>query len=222
MSTQIPALRVKDNGEASATSRLTRAVVDLVGYIPHSDEHHSPGPELRARKIAAAAANKAAIAAATLALPPGPIGWLTVIPELLAIWRIQRQMVADIAGAYGVGTELTPTQMLHCLFRHAAAQALRDVGVQVGARLLIQDLPMRLIERTAAKIGLGISRRIAGRGISRWLPVLGAIGVGMYARYDTREVARTTIALFSGDVEARPEPPRVKRARDGVASQVLE
>ena len=106
----------------------------------------------------------------TLALPPGPIGWLTIVPELVAIWRIQRLMVADIAAVYGVGADLTRSHMLYCLFRHAAAQALRDVGVQVGARLLIQDLPLRLIEKIAAKIGVSLSRRLVGRGITRWLP----------------------------------------------------
>ena len=210
MTLHIPALRVERKPDEPAGGHLTRALLDLVGYIPDTDERRSHGPQQRARKIAAAASNRAAIAAGTLALPPGSIGWLTIVPELVAIWRIQRQMVADIAGAYGVSAELTPSHMLYCLFRHAAAQALRDVGVQVGARLLIQDLPLRVIERVSTKIGLGVSRRIAGRGITRWLPVLGAIGVGAYAHYDTGQVARTAIALFGGDA---PRARRAKRAR---------
>jgi hypothetical protein len=43
---------------------------------------------------------------------------------------------------------------------------------------------------------------MAGRGIARWLPVVGAIGVGAYARYDTRQVARTAIALFGAHGDA--------------------
>ena len=153
--------------------------------------------------MASSAANQAALAAGTLALPPGPLGWLTIVPELVAIWRIQRQMVADIAGAYGVSAELTRSHMLYCLFRHAAAQAMRDVVVQVGARLLIQDVPLRVIERIAAKIGVSVSKRLVGRGIARWLPVIGAIGVGAYAYYDTGQVARTAIALFAAEAAER-------------------
>jgi hypothetical protein len=122
---------------------------------------------------------------------------LTIVPELVAIWRIQRQMVADIAAAYGASAELTRSHMLYCLFRHAAAQALRDVGVQVGARLLVREAPLRTLERVAAKIGIQLSRRVAGRGLSRWLPMVGAVGVGAYAYYDTRQVARTAIELFA-------------------------
>ncbi|WP_395680407.1 hypothetical protein [Dokdonella sp.] len=199
MSKQVPARRVDEDANSTLGERLTRAVLDLAGRIPATKEHAIRSPEDRVRAIAAAAANKAALAAGTLALPPGPLGWLTIVPELVAIWGIQRQMVADIAGVYGVSADLTRSHMLYCLFRHAAAQAVRDIGVQVGARLLVQDLPLRVIERIAARIGMSLSKRLVGRGITRWLPVIGALGVGAYAYYDTGQVARTAIALFSGE-----------------------
>ena len=209
MTKHVPARRV-DAAPTGLGERLTRVVLDVAGAVPATDEHASRTPDERARAIAAAAANKAALAAGTLALPPGPIGWLTIVPELAAIWRIQRQMVADIAGVYGVSADLTRSHMLYCLFRHAAAQAVRDVGVQVGARLLIQDLPLRILERVAKKIGLSLSKRLVGRGITRWLPVIGALGVGAYAYYDTGQVAHTAIALFSGEEVATSRRLRVK------------
>ena len=199
MAKNVPARRI--DAPQRLVDRLTHAILDVAGEVPDTSEHKSRGPAHRARAIASAAANRAALAAGTLALPPGPVGWLTIVPELIAIWRIQRQMVADIAGAYGVSAELTPSRMLYCLFRHAAAQAMRDVVVQVGARLLVQDVPLRLIERTASKIGLSVSKRLVGRGIARWLPVIGALGVGAYAYYDTGQVARTAITLFAAEAE---------------------
>jgi hypothetical protein len=74
--------------------------------------------------------------------------------------------------------------------------------VQVGARLLIQDVPLRVIERIAKKIGLSVSKRLLGRGIARWLPVVGALGVGAYAYYDTGQVARTAMTLFAAEAAA--------------------
>jgi hypothetical protein len=201
MAKNVPARRV--DAPQTLADRLTRAVIDLASEVPDTSEHKSRGPEHRARAIASSAANRAALAAGTLALPPGPVGWLTIVPELVAIWRIQRQMVADIAGAFGVSAELTPSRMLYCLFRHAAAQAVRDVAVQVGARLLIQDVPLRAIEKLAAKIGVSVSKRLVGRGIARWLPVIGALGVGAYAYYDTGQVARTAMDLFGADAASK-------------------
>jgi hypothetical protein len=199
MSQHVQARRVAPSDDRSLAARLGDAVLELASHVPASRERPAPGPQAHAHAIATSAANRAALAAGTLALPPGPLGWLTIVPELVAIWRIQRQMVADIAAAFGASTELTRSHMLYCLFRHAAAQALRDVGVQVGARLLVREVPLRTIERIAAKIGVHVSRRVAGRGISRWLPMVGAVGVGAYAYYDTRQVARTAIGLFADD-----------------------
>jgi len=197
MTKNVPARRV--DAPERLVERLTRAVLDIAGEVPASEEHKSRSPEQRARAIASSAANRAALAAGTLALPPGPVGWLTIVPELVTIWHIQRQMVADIAGTFGVSAKLTRSQMLYCLFRHAAAQALRDVAVQVGARLLVQDVPLRALERIAAQVGVSVSKRLMGRGIARWLPIIGALGVGAYAYYDTGQVAKTAIALFGAE-----------------------
>ena len=40
--------------------------------------------------------------------------------------------------------------------------------------------------------------------MSRWLPVVGAMGVGAYAYYDTRQVAKTAVALFEREIELAP------------------
>ena len=57
-------------------------------------------------------------------------GMLTVLPDLIAIWRIQAQMVSDIAGLYGKEVALTRAHMVYCLFRHATTQVARDVVVR--------------------------------------------------------------------------------------------
>ena len=54
-----------------------------------------------AEKIVREAAQKAAFLSGSLALPPGPIGMLTVLPDLYLIWKVQRQMVADIFALHG-------------------------------------------------------------------------------------------------------------------------
>ena len=82
-------------------SRVTRAILDFVSEVPTSKIGDSADPAAAAQRLASRAAQRAALAAGSLALPPGPLGWLTLLPELIAIWRIQAQMVSDIAAAYG-------------------------------------------------------------------------------------------------------------------------
>lgn len=182
---------------ADASSRIGRAIIDFVGHIPASRVHDSRHPEAEARQLARRAAQRAALTAGSLALPPGPLGWLTVLPELLAIWKIQAQLVSDIAAVYGRHAELGREQMLWCLFRHTTAQAFRDVAVRMGDRLLFRRLSHGMVERVARQVGMKLGRRALGESLSRWMPVVGAMGVGAYAWYDTQQVASTTITMMN-------------------------
>ncbi len=199
-STEIVPVRVTP--ESAASRSITEALLDLLGQLPGSHEAAASDPAARAQAIAEAAARRAGLVAGTLALPPGPLGWLTVLPELVAIWRIQAQMVADIAGCHGQAWRLTREQMLFCLFRHTAAQAFRDFAVRAGQRWIVQAAAAGAFRGALTVIGIKLSKRALGRGAARWLPVIGAVGVGAYAWYDTRQVARTAQALFAGDAAA--------------------
>ncbi|MEO8999261.1 MAG: hypothetical protein ABI227_04640 [Rhodanobacter sp.] len=181
-------------------NRVTQAILDFVSKVPDSKVGSSKDPASEARRLAQRAAQRAALTAGSLALPPGPLGWLTLLPELIAIWKIQGQMVSDIAAAYGRNHTLGREQMLWCLFRHTAAQAFRDVVVQMGDRLVFRRMSYGVAQRVAKQVGVKLTQRTISEGLSRWLPVIGALGVGAYAYYDTGQVASTAIALFSGDV----------------------
>jgi hypothetical protein len=187
-------------------SKIVEAILNFIGQIPSTDENKSHDPVERTRSITSAAATKAAMTAGTLALPPGPLGWLTILPELITIWKIQAQMVADIAGTYGKQAYLTREQMLYCLFRHTAAQAVRDLVMRVGERFFVRRVSLRTFQTIARKVGVRITQRVIGKSISRWLPIIGALGVGAYAYYDTGQVAQTAIGLFEGEIEIEPEP----------------
>ena len=193
-----------------AGAGLAKALTDFLGQIPASDLPHHASPEASARRIGINAARKAAMTAGSLALPPGPMGWLTVLPELVAIWKIQAQMVSDIAATYGRHAVLGREQMLWCLFRHSAAQAFRGIVVHSGNRLLFRSLTHGALRQLIRKIGLRMTQRSIGRGLARWLPLLGAAGVAGFAMRDTRKVADNAIELFShplGQLESEPVSP---------------
>lgn len=184
--------------------RIAQQILDFLSHIPRSSELPSEHPRARAEAIALAARRKAFLASSSLALPPGPLGWLTVLPELVAIWKIQAKMVSDIAAACGQHAELSREQMLYCLFRHAASQAVRDLVVRAGQRVIVHAATASAIRRVAERIGVKLSERALGSSLARMVPIAGALGVGAYAWYDTRQVARTAIAMFSREVEFIP------------------
>ncbi len=186
--------------------QLAQKLLEVIVHVPATAEPASETPEVRCRAIIRGAALKTAGTSGTLALPPGPGGMLTVLPDLVAIWKIQAQMVADIAGAYGQTAVLSPEQMLYCLFRQTASQAVRELVVRLGDRLAIRRVPQRVLRRALRQIGLKMAQRLAGRTVSRWLPVVGALGVAAYAYRDTVRVGHTAIALFSRAVALEDDP----------------
>jgi len=193
--------------EPLPASKLGELIFSFLGNIPDSDQELSPTPAASAAKVARSAATSAATTASALALPPGPLGWFTVIPEILAVWRIQARMVADIAAIYGQKTWLSREQMLYCMFRHAAAQAVRDIAVRVGERILIKTTSRETLRGVAQKIGVALGKKALGKGAARWIPLAGAAAVGAYAFYDTTQVARTAIKLFESAASPPPLPP---------------
>ncbi len=206
------------SGEAGTIEKITDAILEFVGHIPDTREERSQEPAKLARARAKSASMTAALAAGGLALPPGPLGWLTILPELVVVWKIQAQMVADIAALYGKTAALTREQMLYCLFLHMAAQAVRDLVVRVGERFLVRRATLQVLRGAAKAIGVRVTQRALGKGIARWLPIVGAVGVGAYVYFDTGEVASTAIELFEREVEVEPEPPADGSAGHGSAN----
>jgi uncharacterized protein (DUF697 family) len=186
----------------SAAEALSTLALDIAGRIPSSAQQAAVQPRLAARALTRAAANKAAMTSGTLALAPGPFGLLTVLPDLLAVWRIQSQLVSDIAAVYGQTATLSKEHMLYCLFKHSAAQAVRDLAVRAGDRWLVRKVSGALVQNVAQRIGARLSQKVLGNGAARFFPLLGAVGVGGYAYYDTTQVAASAIALFESGHEA--------------------
>ncbi|MBL8389446.1 MAG: hypothetical protein JNK17_14635 [Hydrogenophaga sp.] len=182
-------------------SPIGQAILSLIGKVPSSREPKSRQPAEDARRKANAAAAKAALAAGALALPPGVVGWLTILPEMMGVWKIQKQLVADIAAIYGKQDSLTPEQVVYCLFQHTAAQGVRDLVVRVGERTLVRKASPLLIRNITRRIGAKLAQKAAGKGAARWVPVIGAVGMGAYAYVDTAQVAATAIDLFEGVIE---------------------
>jgi hypothetical protein len=114
---------------------------------------------------------------------------------------VQAQLVADIAALHGKSTSLTREQMIYCLFRHSAAQLMRDLVVRIGERTLVQRASLRMIRGILEKVGIRLAQRAIGKGVARWLPIVGSVGVAAYAFYDTSQVGKTSIDLFASTIE---------------------
>ena len=192
--------------DADRHGPIIDALERVLADIPPAATGAAERPDSEAKAIAHRAAKRAAMLSGSLALPPGPLGFMTLLPDIYLIWQTQRQMVADIFGVYGRSAELTRTHMLYCLFRHAASQVLRDVAVRGSQRLIIRQLSGSALRQALGSVGASVSRRIAGNAAGRWIPLAGAAAVGAYAYWDTLQVANTAQRLLTSPIDAIAEP----------------
>jgi hypothetical protein len=185
---------------------VVEALENIVAGVPATRERAVEAPAAAARRLARQAATRAAAVSGTLALPPGILGLLTVLPDLVAIWRIQAQLVADIAGLYGKEMQLTRTHLVYCLFRHATTHVARDFAVRAGERFVIRQASSGALRSTIGSVGMSLTQRVVGTTASRWLPVVGAVAVAGYAYFDTMQVAKTAVKMLEvKTVEATAE-----------------
>ena len=173
--------------------QIVRVLENLTSTVPDPEQGHA-GRGARqdydqGGRLAVGAGRRCVGAAA------GPAGHADHHSGSRRVWHIQRQLVADIAACYGKTAEFSREAMIYCLFRHAAAQVVRDLAVRLGARLLLRRAVQTDGTLAAARRSWRVAAR-AGPRVSRWVPIAGAFGVGAYAFYDTTQVGRTAQALF--------------------------
>jgi hypothetical protein len=196
-----PVVRRSVAADQDSHGPIIEALERVLADIPASSAPRAELPDDAANAIARRAAKRAALLSGSLALPPGPLGFVTLLPDIYLIWQTQRQMVADIFGVHGRSAELTRTHMLYCLFRHAASHVLRDVAVRGSQRIVIRQLSGSALRSALGGIGSSVTQRIAGNAAGRWIPLAGAAAVGAYAYWDTLQVANTARRLLTAPID---------------------
>ncbi len=199
--------------EGTGKDAMANAIFDLVLQVPSSTESSLQNPVARAKAVSRTAARNASLVSGSMALPPGFLGWLTVLPELYGVWKLQAQMVSDIASIYGKKGTLGREQMLYCLFKHVSAQLFRDVVVRVGERVVVRQTSLKVLQSIAQQVGVKVTQAVLSKSISRFVPLIGAVGVGAYAYFDTLQVAKNAVELFERDLIIEAEPVTHKNGR---------
>ncbi len=204
---------LKKDESSSIQEMFNSVVFNLITDIPDSLLCPNRDPDARADILIKQAAIKAAAISTSLSIPAGFTGVLTSIPDIAAVWRIQAQLVSDIACTYGKFALLSREAMVWCLFRHSAASLLRDVAVRTGSRIVVQKLSLAALQKLLQKIGVKISANFLGRIALRAIPAIGAVGNGAYTYFDTNEVGKTAKSYFKA-LEGVEKPELVENSID--------
>lgn len=177
--------------------KITQLLLELLTNLPTP---RSSALTASSDQLIKTAALKAAAISGALSLPAGALAILTLLPDLVAVWKIQAQLVADIAAQSGKSNQLTRETLLYCLFGKDAF-ASEDLVVRIGQRYIVRRSSQKVFESFLGKIGLRIGRSLVGDRITRWIPFVGAAIIARYSFTDTAKVGRTAHELFSSLIE---------------------
>ncbi len=78
---------------------------------------------------------------------------------------------------------------------------------RVGERVLVKRVTFHVLQTTARKVGAKVTQRVTAKSVERWLPIIGTLGAGAYAYFDTAQVAAIAIELFQHDIDIDDVPP---------------
>lgn len=179
-----------------------------------ADGQAHPEPEKLVDEITKSAAWKTGSISATCSLPGGALGFLTLLPELIMIFRIQGYLIKDIASIYGKDAQMTRELLLFCLFKHGGAQLFRKFIEETGVKILIRPTTVRAFQAVLQKIGLDFTRRVLRKNMTRWVPLAGAAITGSFAYFDTKAIGKNAKEVFSKEIILLPEPLRESEAKE--------
>lgn len=148
--------------------------------------------------------NQNALIAGATNLIPGPLGMLATLPELVAIIRNQIQMIYDLGVAYGKESNLNATLLL-ALFSTVMGEGAIGLVAIKGKQLLVKKASVRVIQKVIFWLGGSISQKLLKRFIAKWLPVVGAAAMAIWARQSTIDMGKKASEMLAMDIVTSEE-----------------
>jgi len=169
----------------------------LMKFIPTDVDIEGETPEEMVKN----ASWKAFTLSTAAALPPGFIGYATILPELIVVTKVQMNLVYSIAKYYGKAKTLNAT-IVTLIFAHEAGIAIgQSVVKKVGPKLVVRALGTKALRPIAQKIAQRIGARITQRLVGRWIPFLVAPLFGAFSKSMTTRIGNYAIELLREDIE---------------------
>ena len=137
----------------------------------------------------------------TAGLPPGPIGWATILPEIIALTKLQMNLIAKIAKYYGKEKQLNPTIIAYIFANEAGIAIGRTIAKRAGSRLIIRSVGPKVLRPIAQKISARIAARITQRALGRWIPFVLAPIFGAYSKHMTTRIGKEADKLCKQEIE---------------------
>lgn len=169
----------------------------LLSFKPDDLDIKGQTPE----EMIESASSKAFWVSTVSAIPPGPFGMATIIPELAVVTKIQINLVYSIAKYYGKEAKFNATILTLIFANEAGIQLGKAILRKKGSTIIIRALSSRMLRPILQKIATKIGVRITQKTLGRWIPVVTAPIFGAISSGMTKRIGQEALLLFKEDIE---------------------
>jgi hypothetical protein len=180
---------------------LEKTIVAFLSYKEDSEQSASMPEEMIDE-----AAERAFKVSTALGLIPGPLGMAVILPEVIAITRLQVNLICRIARHFRKHEPVNMEIVLLILGNVMGITAGEALARKVGTRLVIRSANSRIANAVARKIGKKVVEEAAEKAIGRWIPLLTAPLFGYFSRSLTKRIGREAVRLLSLEFEREGAP----------------
>ncbi len=176
--------------------RILENVLNTLG--PNPDEIKVDGTS---QKMIRKASRAAFLISTGAGIPTGPMGLATIVPEVVALIKLQMDLIFKVAKFHQQEAKVNKTIILTVLGVAMGVVLKHALINKVGTRLIVKSLSAEGAKRITREIGEKFATGLLKRGLGRWIPLMLAPVFGYLSLSMTRKVGREAESLFSHELE---------------------
>jgi len=169
----------------------------LAKFIPTDLDIEGKTPE----EMVKSASWKAFAISTAAAIPPGFIGYATILPEIMAVTKVQINLIYSIAKYYGKAATMNTTITTLIFANEAGITISQDVVKKMGPKLVVRAMGTKALRPITQRIAVRIGGRITQKLVARWIPFVLAPLFGAFSKSMTTTIGKYAIKLFQNDIE---------------------
>lgn len=154
--------------------------------------------------IVSSYSNTNMIVSGGISLIPGPWGMAAAVPEVAIVIRNQLAMIYDIGMAYGKSQVLNK-ELLAGVFLSALGTSAGTLLVMQGGKVLVRRVSLRVFQRIIMLLAGKVTQQMLKSLVSKWLPVIGAAAMGVWANYMSRQIGKKAVEILEMPIEVTSE-----------------
>ena len=176
--------------------RILENVLNTLG--PNPDEIKVDGTS---QKMIRKASRAAFLISTGAGIPTGPMGLATIVPEVVALIKLQINLIFKVAKFHQQEAKVNKTIILTVLGVAMGVVLKHALINKVGTRLIVKSLSAEGAKRITREIGEKFAAGLLKRGLGRWIPLMLAPVFGYLSLSMTRKIGREAESLFSHELE---------------------